>query len=215
MGYSTVSKPLNHDDISGFEFSKELLNGEATAAINFDRLQKHPERGYIIIEYLLCEEDQYVTPYTSHPSRYWYKNASKFLSLWRAKCDFAATLYLVNYAKKGTRHADEVLLIEVLGMDENGITEQHVEKYTRSTFAAWFKKLNNECLSDKSEILADIYKKHTPEEIGKLIITGGKYAARNIADVYRIDKKYLEWMGDQNYPFSKAVKVYLELMSKV
>ena len=108
-----LSKKLEHDDQSGFEFSKELLGEDYTAAINFDRLQKHPQLGYIIIEYLLCRETQTVTPYSSHPNRYWHKNASKFLSLWRAKLDFNATLYLVNYAKKGTKWENEVLLIFV------------------------------------------------------------------------------------------------------
>ena len=45
-----LSKSLGHDDQSGFEFVKELLGGESTAAINFDRLQKHPRLGYIIFE---------------------------------------------------------------------------------------------------------------------------------------------------------------------
>ena len=41
------SKRLGHDDQSGFEFSKELLGEDYTAAINFDRLQKHPESGEV------------------------------------------------------------------------------------------------------------------------------------------------------------------------
>jgi hypothetical protein len=45
---SNNSKPLGHDDESGFGFVKELLQGDSTFAINFDRLQKHPQLGYII-----------------------------------------------------------------------------------------------------------------------------------------------------------------------
>ena len=63
------SKKLGHYDESGFEFSKELLGDMPTAAINFDRLQKHPKYGYIIFEYLLCEEEQSVTPHSSHPKK--------------------------------------------------------------------------------------------------------------------------------------------------
>lgn len=66
----TVSKKLGHDDESGFYFSQEMLGNNVTAAVNFDRLQKHPMYGYIIFEYLLCEEAQNVTPYSSHPKRY-------------------------------------------------------------------------------------------------------------------------------------------------
>ena len=98
----TDSKKLGHYDESGFEFSRELLGDRPTGAINFDRLQKHPVYGYIIFEYLLCEEGQTVTPYQSHPNRYWHKNARKFLALWRVRNDLHGTLYLVNYAKKGT-----------------------------------------------------------------------------------------------------------------
>lgn len=154
--FKQYSKKLGHYDESGFYFSQELLDGDSTAGINFDRLQKHPKRGYIIFEYLLCEETQKVTPYTSHPKKYWNKNAAKFLRLWEAKLDFNATLYLVNYAKKGTEHEDEVLLIEVLDMDRTGITKEKTTRFTREKFAKWFKKLNNECLTPIDEIVAGI-----------------------------------------------------------
>jgi len=79
---SINSKALGKGDENGFEFAKEMLDGDSTAGINFDRLQHHPERGYIIFEYLLCEERQpRVTPHTSHPKRYWNKNRQKFISL--------------------------------------------------------------------------------------------------------------------------------------
>ena len=35
------SKALGHDDESGFKFAKEMLEGDVTAAINFDRIQKY------------------------------------------------------------------------------------------------------------------------------------------------------------------------------
>lgn len=140
------SKPLSGSDQSGAEFAKEMLDGDETAGINFDRVQKHPQKGYIIFEYLLCEEAQMVNPHTSHPKRYWYKNSTKFTSLWRVACDLKAILYLVNYAKKGTRHEDKILLIEVLDMDNNGITKEKTTRMTRSTFQEFFRRLNRECL---------------------------------------------------------------------
>lgn len=105
---TTHSKPLGIDDESGFHFVKELLHGDPTCAINFDRLQKHPTKGYIIFEFLLCAETQRVTPHTSHPNRYWGKNARKFISLFEAAQALNATLFLVNYAKVGTPHAEKV-----------------------------------------------------------------------------------------------------------
>src|SRR6266568_227896 len=123
---SKFSKPLGHADESSFEFVKEMLQGEPTFSINFDRLQfDRVDKRYVIFEFLLCEEEQGakgVTPRTSHPKRYWHKNKEKFLAIWRVARDLRARVFLVNYAKAGTKYADEVLLIEVLDMDESGIT---------------------------------------------------------------------------------------------
>jgi hypothetical protein len=143
------SKTLSHDDQSGFEFAKEMLQSDFTAAINFDRIQKHPTMGYIIFEYLLCDEEQKVTPYSSHPNKYWHKNSRKFISLNQIAKDLNAHLYLVNYAKKSTANEDEVLVIKVLEMDDTGIKKQETTKMTRKTFSDFFRKLNKESLSDR------------------------------------------------------------------
>lgn len=143
---SNESKPLGHDDESGFGFVKELLKGDPTFAINFDRLQKHPERGYIIFEFLLTDESQVVTPQTSHPNKYWHKNSRKFIALWAATTALRATLYLVNYAKPGTRHADKVTAIKVLEIDDQtGITKENKRNFTREEFGIWFRELNAAC----------------------------------------------------------------------
>lgn len=137
-------------DESGFEFAKEMLDGDVTAAINFDRIQWHPKKGYILFEYLLCEErQQHVTPFTSHPRYYWEKNKRKFISLWKVAKDLNATLYLVNYAKKGTQHEDEVLVIQVLDLDKTGIKKEKQKRFTRQEFSDWFRELNEECLNDE------------------------------------------------------------------
>lgn len=184
-----ASKPLGHDDESGFSFSQEMLGGDATAAVNFDRLQKHPVEGYILFEYLLCDESQAVTPYTSHPRNYWNKNKSKFLGLWRTAKSLDATLYLVNYAKAGTRHADKVLVIKVLGMDETGITHESAAKITRARFSSWFRKLNRECMASPHEIMFDTkYDLFHMEKdaIGDLKPDFGKYRGLQIRDIAKI-----------------------------
>jgi len=144
------SKQLGHGDESGFIFAREMLQGDVTAAINFDRIQKHPTQGYIIFEYLLCEEGQnkthHVTPYTSHPKRYWFKNKRKFIALWGIAKNLKAKLYLVNYAKKGTLFENEILLIEVKDMNDDGIIDEKLTRLTRNEFQQWFRRLNKECL---------------------------------------------------------------------
>jgi len=122
-----------------------MLSGDPTCAINFDRLQKHPKHGYIIFEFLLCEEKQTVTPYTSHPNKYWHKNSRKFISLNKVAQDLEAILFLVNYAKEGTKHADKVKVIKVLEIDETkGITKEKSHEFSRELFSKWFRKLNIE-----------------------------------------------------------------------
>ncbi|MBD1396892.1 hypothetical protein H9Q13_06925 [Pontibacter sp. JH31] len=140
------SKPLGHDDESGFAFVKELLQGEPTCAINFDRLQLHPEKGYIIFEFLLCDQKQAkVTPHTSHPSKYWHKNRQKFISLYRVAKDLKATLYLVNYSKPGTPNEDKIKVIRVDELSSKGIAKETVWETSRGAFAWWFRKINREC----------------------------------------------------------------------
>lgn len=208
----TDSKKLGHYDESGFEFSRELLGDRPTGAINFDRLQKHPVYGYIIFEYLLCEEGQTVTPFQSHPNRYWHKNARKFLALWRVRNDLHGILYLVNYAKKGTWAEDQVLLIEVLDMDEKGITKEQSWQFTRDGFRQWFQKLNAECLEEKERLFEDIYMQKSAEELGMICFPAGKYAGHSIAEVCRIDLGYLKYHQTTNFPYAKAVGAYLKKM---
>ena len=209
------SKKLGKNDASGFEFVKRVLGDNETAAVNFDRFQKHPEQGYIIFELLKCGEEQSVTPYTSHPRNYWNKNSSKFLSLWRACQDLHATLYLVNYADINTRYADQVLLIEVKDMDENGITDEIDTRYTIDEFSKWFIKLNNECLESKNSIIQDIYNGKSLDELGKIKLRKGKYANKCISDIYAQDGAYLEWHSKSDYEYSRAVKSYLNKIKQI
>ncbi len=209
------SKALGHDDTSGFEFVKRTLGNNVTAAVNFDRLQKDPQRGYIIFEFLKCEESQKVTPYTSHPNRYWDKNASKFLSLWRARQDFNATLYLVNYAEEKTRYEDQILVIEVIDMDENGITNEIKTRYTMESFSKWFLELNNSCLGTKADLIYEVYEKKSIDDLGKMKLRKGKHANESIETIYKTDFRYLEWHSRTEYEYSKAVLCYLKKISEM
>lgn len=143
------SKPLKHDDTSAFEFVQEMLKEDPTCAINFDRIQwDHKEQRYVIVEFLLCDEKQFksgVTPWTSHPNRYFHKNAQKFISLWELAQKLGAKLYLVNYAKADTEYADQVLLMEVICVDKDNPKTPVITKdvrMTREEFSNWFRELN-------------------------------------------------------------------------
>lgn len=141
------SKPLQHADISAFELHKRIFADEPTAAINFDSLYYHPELGYIIVEYLLCEETQTVNPWTSHPNRYWNKNWRKFMSLFNAAKSLNAKLLLINYAKENTKHSDKIKTIVVYDCDkEQGIIQSNEKKWSFEEFKVWYRQLNKECL---------------------------------------------------------------------
>jgi len=145
----TYSKPLGTGDESAVEFVQEMLQGDPTYGINFDRVQwDSEEERYVIVEFLLCEERQFkrgVTPYSSHPNRYFNLNAQKFISLWKLAQELEAKLYLVNYSKSGTKYQDQVLLMEVLNVDKGRTlpVETRDTRFTRKEFSEWFRALNS------------------------------------------------------------------------
>lgn len=143
-----ISKPLKTSDQSSFEFVKECLKGDMTFGINFDRFQTNSETGkYLIIEYLLCDEKQFkykITPFTSHPNRYFYKNKFKWLKLWDATKKIDADLFLVNYSKKNTEFEDQVLLMSVTDIKDspNEPVKTVDSKMTKEEFSNWLRKIN-------------------------------------------------------------------------
>ena len=145
---SGLSKPITQADNSGEEFTIEMLAGDKTYGINFDRVQWDVSLdGYVIVELLLCDEKQFprgITPYSSHPNRYFNQNSRKFISLWELASKLRAKLYLVNYSKKGTQYENEVLLMEVKSINskENPPVNTTDKRMTRSEFSQWFRELN-------------------------------------------------------------------------
>ena len=174
-----------------------MLCGDVTAAVNFDRLQKHPAMGDILFEYLLCDEKQTVTPHTSHPKWYWGRNKAKFLSLWRVARSLDAPLYLVNYAKAGTLHEDKVRVIEVHDMDVDGIKEERTAEITRKEFSDWFRKLNRACMAGAHEIALD--SKYDlfhmdRESIGEIRPDFGRYRGMPVREIAELPDN-----GDYSY----------------
>ena len=137
---SDASKPLGSEDKSGFEFAKEMLAGDETFGINFDRVQWDSSKNcYVIVELLFCDPKQFergITPYSSHPNRYFHKNSKKFISLWDLTKKLGGKLILVNYTSKGTKHEDEVLVMEVQSVNKDGDppVKTKDQKFTRNEF---------------------------------------------------------------------------------
>lgn len=138
---------LGHCDESGFQFQQEMLKGTPSAAINFDCLLYHPIHGTIIIELLQVSKEAQkngVTPYNSHPNRYWHKNKQKFISLWNYTQDVSGKLLCVNYAPTGTKCADMVGILRVVNATNDGYQTQ-LKEWDRETFSRWYRQFNKEC----------------------------------------------------------------------
>ena len=149
MENRTDSKPLSKADISGENLSIRALAGDYTYAINFDRLQFHQRlKRYIIFEYQKCEAIQCergITPWTSHPNRYWNKCKRKYFALWKAARKLDATLYVVNYAEPDTFYQNQIRLIRVTDMGPDGLEPNDGKNITFQSFSDWFRKMNEEC----------------------------------------------------------------------
>ena len=142
---------LDKPDDSGFYFQQEMLEGVPSAAINFDCIMNHPDDGTLIYELLQVSEEAQnekgVSPWSSHPNRYWHKNKQKFISLWNYAQQAHATLYLVNYAPKGTRWEKYVGVIKVELVTDDGLlpNDEHIEHFTREKFKQWYQAKNAQC----------------------------------------------------------------------
>lgn len=92
-----------------------------------------------LIHSLPCKS---VTPWKSHPNRYWSKDGLKFITLLLKANANQAELYLVNYATDGLgRGADEIKVINVQAIDPQKGIEGKDTCLTRRDFETWYKKL--------------------------------------------------------------------------
>jgi len=145
-----ISKELSKTDAGGESFVIEMLAGDQTFGINFDRIQwDNKIERYVILEYLFCHPSQFnknITPFTSHPNRYFHMNSQKFISLWRLAGKIEAELFLINYTSKNEKYENEVLLMKVELIDSTN-SECPVKtidtKMTREEFSKWLRELNS------------------------------------------------------------------------
>lgn len=124
-----------------------MLKGSPSAAINFDCILYHPVYGATIFELLQISpeaQERGVTPYNSHPNRYWFKNRLKFISLWNYTKDCNGKLFLINYAPTGSKYEEMVGMMEVLNATDKGY-ETKFAATNREKFSQWFRDYNKAC----------------------------------------------------------------------
>ncbi len=103
------------------------------------------------------------------------------------------TLYLVNYAKKDTEFEDQILLIKVKSMGENGIYKDECTEFTRDDFQKWFRNLNKECLGPEEGILAR----------NPVYVRNGFYHARKDCAFMRGKKDYATFDQSDTWAYSR------------
>ena len=132
------SKPIGKGDDDAKSLIIEALEGNVTGGFDIDSLYLI-NNTYYVLEFLKCET---VRPNNSHPNRYWHKNKQKFISLWNITKKLEGRLFLVNYEDSRVQFK----VIQVLELDNSGIIEEDVRKWSFDEFKKWFKSLNSRAI---------------------------------------------------------------------
>lgn len=141
-------------DDSAFSMSKACLANDVTYGFNLDKLiYNNLSKEVYIFELLLCEEAQSVTPWTSHPNKYFHKNAMKFINLVKIADELKTSLYLINYAKPQTKAEKEILFMKVLSLDTNNKTTPLLTDNKKLNLESLQKGLSNRILKNRNPIV--------------------------------------------------------------
>lgn len=155
---SYVGKIINADtlnklrlDDSAFSISKACLANDVTYGFNLDKLIYNDKTKEVyLFELLLCDEAQSVTPWTSHPNKYFHKNAMKFVNLVKVADELKTSVYLINYAKPQTKAEKEILFMKVLSLNEQKPTSPLLTEDKKITFENLQKGLANKILKNNN-----------------------------------------------------------------
>jgi len=108
----TDSKTLKGIDDSSARLIKNVLAGKNGYGIDIEIIFKTKSQGWVMMEFLKCEDRPDVNPCSSHPKRYW-KNWRKFAKLWEITKKLNSKLYLVNYEEKEINKYGKFRIMEV------------------------------------------------------------------------------------------------------
>lgn len=102
---------------------------------------------YFIIEFLKFESKYPgMTPFTSHPNRYWF-NKQKFISLWNITQKLNWRLFLINYEiTEDWKIWDRFKLMEVINLDKEKWLDTKDLNMNLMGMKEWWKKLNDSSL---------------------------------------------------------------------
>lgn len=152
-----ASKELSKVDVTGEDLSRRALMGDPSFANNFDRIHfDNVENRWVIFEYSKCDQEQFdrgVTPWTSHPNRYWHKGSNKFRLLWKLAQELSAIFYIVNYTDPDCKFGDEIRIIRVEDVTEKGLFGP-TKECSFQEFSDWFRRKNAAAGKPRNEVHA-------------------------------------------------------------
>lgn len=139
------------NDNNGRELIIPALVGTHTRFFDFDLLNT---RRRFNIEFLKNEshikkrqgkQKWELSNSATHPNRYWRQNKMKFLTLWEACKIIRSDLYLLSYSEDIN---EELHLMKVLDLNENGIKHDIEFKIKYNVFIEWLKEMENGIVND-------------------------------------------------------------------
>lgn len=149
---SNDSKPISKSDDSSKAFIMKVLETEKTHGFDVDSVYYDKDEKWMLFEYLKCE-NEFLTPHSSHPSRYPW-NWRKFYSLFQMAEKLGGQLILVNYSDR-ENDMDQVRVLKVRGIDY-----QQLELYIRMNFKQrqYMKSLDYLTIDSDEKMTFDEYK---------------------------------------------------------
>lgn len=128
------SKVITQTEDGGMALIKDILDGQNTGGFDIDSMYFIKDQ-YFVIELLFC--DKFPVD-KSHPSRYFYKNSQKFISLFNVAKKLEGRLLLINYEKTHQKFK----VMECVKCDKTGIVTKDDTVFSRQEFSKWFQSLN-------------------------------------------------------------------------
>lgn len=153
------SKILQRNDWSLVAFMEEMLGNEENYALNFDRLSyDFSSDKFILMEFQKVSEEKIhngVSPWESHPVRYWDRCWRKYVVLWKAVQRLQADFYIVNYCEPGLPCSNEIRVMQVFSLNRYGIRKWSDWKTDRKNFSTFLREMNARCCGSLEDLSLD------------------------------------------------------------
>ena len=143
-GRELIIPALSSTETHFFDF--DLLNSKRKFNVEFLKNDSHMKKRQGLQNWELPNV-------ATHPNRYWRMNKMKFLTLWEACKIIQSDLYLLSYSDD---IAEDLHLMKVLDLDENGIKHDIGFRINYEAFIEWLRVMDKYDIDD-----VDYLKQHS------------------------------------------------------